>query len=75
MSGQKNPASVASKCKECGRPVSIGEWPFCPHGMPASMKPYTGRLFWTGEEVYGTKKLLSDEHRADVEAAMCKGGD
>jgi hypothetical protein len=43
--------------------------------MPASMKPYTGRLFWTGEEVYGTKKLLSDEHRADVEAAMCKGGD
>ena len=63
-----------SLCKECGRVVTIGEWPYCPHGIPASTKPYTGRKFWTGTEAYGTKKLLSDEHRVDVEAAMSRGG-
>lgn len=34
--------------------------------------PHSGKLFWTGEEVYG-KKLHSDEHRADVEAEMVEG--
>ena len=21
-------------CEKCGQPLQIGEWPFCPHGMP-----------------------------------------
>lgn len=31
------------KCENCGHIVSIGEWPFCPHGTPNGMmtfKPY-----------------------------------
>jgi len=36
----------------------------------ADKKPYSGRKFWTGEETYGRKKLMSDEFRADLEADL-----
>lgn len=35
--------------------------------------PHSGKLFWTGEEAYGKKKIRSDEHRADLEASMVEG--
>lgn len=30
----------------------------------------TDSKVWTGEEVYGRKKVLSDEHRADLEESI-----
>lgn len=24
-----------TKCDDCGKEFSIGEWPFCPHGYPS----------------------------------------
>jgi hypothetical protein len=67
------------KCPTCGAGTNRLIWPptlrgdepriVCPecyHAKP-DKKPYTGRKFWTGEETYGRKKLMSDEFRADLE--------
>ena len=43
------------------------------YGFLSNMHVHTGRKVWTGLEVYGKKKLLSDELRSDTEAAMLGG--
>jgi hypothetical protein len=66
-------------CEKCRAEVDRlyfrgkGLW-FCKRcfGSASEKHVYTGRKFWTGEEVYG-KKLGSDELRADTEAAMLGG--
>jgi hypothetical protein len=34
---------------------------------------HSGKVIWTGEQAYG-KKCHSDEHLADLEAEMVRGG-
>lgn len=36
---------------------------------------HSGKIIWLGSEVYGDKKLRSDELREDTEAAMVSGAD
>ena len=59
-------------CPKCGNETGIGLWPWCPHGQP-HFHVHSGRIIWLGSQVYGKKKLLSDELRADTEADMVGG--
>jgi hypothetical protein len=52
--------------------------PLCPNSCTTVLSGehvhvYTGKKLWVGSEVYGHKKLRSDELRADTEAAMLGG--
>lgn len=63
---------MVTKCAECGEEYGFGEWPWCPHGRPATGRVYSGRQLWAGAEVYGDR-LGSDELRADTEADLVRG--
>ncbi len=43
-------------CDDCGNSYKIGEWPYCPHGVPHGMMTF--RPYWdehvTGSPVYVT---------------------
>lgn len=69
-------AQPHTPCPDCGAIVHLGQWPFCPHGSVRAARNapnvYTGKLIWLGSEVYGAKRLQSDEHRADVEASCLR---
>ena len=58
-------------CGDCGRVYHQGEWPWCPHGFPATGRVYSGRKLWAGAEVYGNR-LGSDELRADTEGDLLR---
>jgi len=72
-------AEVVPRCRQCGREMVLGgEAPLCPRGYfitdtRSSAHVYTGKILWLGSEVYGKKRLLSDELRADTEADMVGG--
>lgn len=70
-------------CPTCKRPMITGwDRPMCSMGCNTTLsgthagvhdlRPFSARI-WTGEQVYGKKKLLSDELRSDTEAALMGG--
>ena len=64
----EQPKASTVACKTCGKNLSVGSWPYCPHGEIAmTNRVRTNRKFWTGEEVYG-KKLEQRSH--DTEQQM-----
>ena len=81
---QSEPVGDEASCPVCHRKmVTGGERPQCPAGcntvMPTprparDLRPFNARC-WTAEQVYGRKRLLSDEHRVDLEASCFSGGD
>lgn len=58
-------------CPDCEKTYEIGEWPYCPHGIPDGMMMF--HPFWayhmTEDPVYVTswahKKRLMKENRLD----------
>ena len=61
-------------CPDCGQVYHVGEWPWCPHGFPATGRMFTGRELWSGSEVYGSR-LGSDELKADTERDLRRGAE
>ncbi len=38
-------------CASCGRELTIGQWPFCPHGIPAGNAIQTDEAFIGGQTI------------------------
>lgn len=43
---------MTAKCEACGQEYAIGEWPYCPHGVPAkgTQSPFIARYDFSGGE-------------------------
>lgn len=76
-------ADAPFTCKNCGGPAHrllynhpdrLGFGHCCEErARSESSHIHTGRKIWSGREVYGDKRLKSDELRVDTEAAMLGG--
>jgi hypothetical protein len=57
-------------CDKCGKDYAIGEWPFCPHGVPHGMMtfvPYWDEHVSSGDPVWVTslaqrRRLMKENH-------------
>lgn len=59
------------KCTECDKTLTIGDWPFCPHGKTLKRKPFQPYFdHQLGREITS----LADRWRAHRELGVTEGG-
>ena len=46
------------RCSDCHKNVRIGEWPFCPHGQPASSKGFDIDVLVPGHVVLPPQRAI-----------------
>lgn len=35
---------MTERCEKCGKDYGIGDWPYCPHGVPLEYHPFVPRF-------------------------------